>query len=180
MAGLSLAICAFFMGMRDGLDGMVIVQNMIASQVIGVVTGIAVLGFLPILENLFKFTTDITLLELTDFNHPLLRRMQVNAPGSYHHSLMVANLSENAAATIGANPLMCRVCSLFHDIGKLVKPEYFAENQHDGINPLLETNPSMSALIIRSHVKEGDTSGGTTQAASELSWTSSGNITALP
>lgn len=155
MAGLSLAICAFFMGMRDGLDGMVIVQNMIASQVIGVVTGIAVLGFLPILENLFKFTTDITLLELTDFNHPLLRRMQVNAPGSYHHSLMVANLSENAAATIGANPLMCRVCSLFHDIGKLVKPEYFAENQHDGINPLLETNPSMSALIIRSHVKEG-------------------------
>ena len=68
---------------------------------------------------------------------------------------MVANLSENAAAAIGANPLVCRVCSLFHDIGKIVKPEYFVENQRSGYNPHIERNPSMSALVIKSHVKEG-------------------------
>jgi putative nucleotidyltransferase with HDIG domain len=81
--------------------------------------------------------------------------MQMEAPGTYHHSLMVANLSENAAAAIGASPLLCRVCCLFHDIGKLVKPEYFTENQRDGINPHDEKNPSMSALVIKAHVKEG-------------------------
>jgi putative nucleotidyltransferase with HDIG domain len=81
--------------------------------------------------------------------------MQMEAPGTYHHSLMVANLSENAAAEIGASPLLCRVCSFFHDIGKLVKPEYFVENQRDGINPHDAQNPSMSALVIKAHVKEG-------------------------
>ncbi|MCD8482335.1 MAG: HDIG domain-containing protein [Verrucomicrobia bacterium] len=106
---------------------------------------------------MFKYTTDITLLELTDYNHPLLRKLQVEAPGSYHHSLMVANLSENAASAIGANALVCRVCALYHDIGKVVKPEYFVENQREGYNPHIERNPSMSALVIKSHVKEGIT-----------------------
>jgi len=92
---------------------------------------------------------------LTDYNHPLLHRMQMEAPGTYHHSLVVANLAENAANAIGANPLLCRVCSLFHDIGKLSKPEYFSENQRDGVNPHNERNPSFSALIIKSHVKDG-------------------------
>ena len=118
-------------------------------------TGILAVGLLPVFEQLFKITTEITLLELTDFNHPLLRRMQMEAPGTYHHSLMVANLSENAAAAIGASPLLCRVCCLFHDIGKLVKPVYFAENQRDDVNPHDEKNPSMSALVIKAHVKEG-------------------------
>ena len=81
--------------------------------------------------------------------------MQIEAPGTYHHSLMVANLAENAAAKIGASPLLCRVCCLFHDIGKLVKPEYFAENQRGGLNPHDAKNPSMSALVIKAHVKEG-------------------------
>ena len=80
--------------------------------------GVAVVGLLPVLESLFKRTTDITLLELTDYNHPLLRRMQLDAPGTYHHSLIVAQLSENACNAIGANPLVARVCALFHDIGK--------------------------------------------------------------
>ena len=124
-------------------------------MIIGLITGIIAVGILPVLEHLFKITTEITLLELTDFNHPLLRRMQMEAPGTYHHSLMVANLSENAAAAIGASPLLCRVCSFFHDIGKLVKPEYFVENQQDGINPHSAKNPSMSALVIKAHVKEG-------------------------
>jgi putative nucleotidyltransferase with HDIG domain len=108
-----------------------------------------------VLEGLFKRTTDITLLELTDFNHPMLRLMQMEAPGTYHHSLVVAQLSENAANAIGANPLIARVCALFHDIGKTKKPEYFTENQRDRANPHDENNPSLSALIIKSHVKDG-------------------------
>ena len=81
--------------------------------------------------------------------------MQMEAPGTYHHSLVVANLAENAANAIGANPLLCRVCALFHDIGKITKPEYFSENQREGVNPHNERSPSFSALIIKSHVKEG-------------------------
>ena len=154
-SGLCLALCTFFLGIRDALDIFVIAKQMMAAQLIGIATGVIALGFLPILEQIFKYTTNISLLELTDFNHPLLRRMQVLAPGSYHHSLMVANLAENGAAAIGANPLICRVCSLFHDIGKIVKPQYFTENQREGINPHLVQNPSMSALVIKSHVKEG-------------------------
>ena len=154
-SGLSVAFCAFFLGLRDALDLVVISNQIVVGLTMGVVTGVVVVGFLPILEHLFHLTTNITLLELTDFNHPLLRRMQVSAPGSYHHSLMVANLSENAALGIGANPLVCRVCSLFHDIGKTIKPEYFTENQSQGVNPHLKKNPSISALVIKSHVKEG-------------------------
>lgn len=155
ISGLSVAVCVLFLGLRDALDPIIISNQIIVGLTIGVVTGIAVVGFLPILEHLFHLTTNITLLELTDFNHPILRRMQVSAPGSYHHSLMVANLSESAALGIGANPLVCRVCSLFHDIGKTVKPEYFTENQSQSTNPHLKKNPSMSALVIKSHVKEG-------------------------
>jgi putative nucleotidyltransferase with HDIG domain len=112
-------------------------------------------GLLTFFEQVFKVTSEITLLELTDFNHPLLRRMQVEAPGTYHHSLMVANLAENAAAKIGASPLLCRAACLYHDIGKLIKPDYFTENQNSGINPHDEQTPSISALVIKAHIKEG-------------------------
>jgi len=154
-SGLIMALAAVFLGLRDSLEPLTVLWQVLASLGTGFVTGTVVVGLLPIFEGLFKNTTDITLLELTDFNHPLLRKMQIEAPGSYHHSLMVANLSEHAAAAVGANPLVCRVCGLFHDIGKMVKPEYFTENQRDGHNPHLERNPSMSALIIKAHVKEG-------------------------
>jgi putative nucleotidyltransferase with HDIG domain len=154
-AGTIMALTAVLIAVRDGIDPVTTLYQVIASLATGLVSGILIVGILPILEQLFKYTTDITLLELTDYNHPLLRKMQMEAPGSYHHSLMVANLSENAAAAIDANPLVCRVCSLFHDIGKITKPEYFAENQRSGHNPHVERNPSMSALVIKSHVKEG-------------------------
>jgi putative nucleotidyltransferase with HDIG domain len=155
MAGATAAIAGAAVGLLNGYSLGLVGQQTLVALIVGLLTGILTVGLLPIFENLFKITTEITLLELTDFNHPLLRRMQMEAPGSYHHSLMVANLSENAAATIGASPLLCRVCCLFHDIGKLVKPEYFTENQHEGINPHDEKNPSMSALVIKAHVKEG-------------------------
>ena len=121
----------------------------------GIVTATVVGGVLPILEHLFQITTDISWLEASDLNHPLLRRMTIEAPGTYHHSLVVANLAEAAAEAIGANATLCRVCSYFHDVGKLVKPEYFTENMNFERNPHDELAPTMSALIIIAHVKEG-------------------------
>src|SRR5499427_6364870 len=121
----------------------------------GIVTAMIVGGALPMLENLFGITTDISWLEASDLNHPLLRRMTIEAPGTYHHSLVVANLAEAAAEAIGANATMCRVCAYFHDVGKLVKPEDFTENMSFERNPHDDLAPSMSALIIISHVKEG-------------------------
>jgi len=121
----------------------------------GIVVAMIVGGALPLLENLFQVTTDISWLEASDLNHPLLRRMTIEAPGTYHHSLVVANLAEAAAEGIGANATLCRVCSYFHDIGKLVKPEYFTENMNFERNPHDDLAPTMSALIILAHVKEG-------------------------
>ncbi|MEM1221457.1 MAG: HDIG domain-containing metalloprotein [Verrucomicrobiota bacterium] len=155
VSGMSAVIAGAAIAMMGNYSLAFIGQQSVIAMVVGGLTGIAAIGLIPVFEQIFKITTDITLLEMTDFNHPLLRRMQIEAPGTYHHSLMVANLSENAAASIGANPLLCRACCFFHDIGKLVKPEYFAENQHDNINPHNEKNPSMSALVIKAHVKEG-------------------------
>jgi putative nucleotidyltransferase with HDIG domain len=121
----------------------------------GILTAMVVGGALPILEQVFQVTTDISWLEASDLNHPLLRRMTIEAPGTYHHSLVVANLAESAAEAIGANGTLCRVCSYFHDVGKLVKPEYFTENMNFERNPHDDLAPTMSALIIIAHVKEG-------------------------
>ncbi|MDF3058369.1 MAG: phosphohydrolase [Rariglobus sp.] len=154
-AGITVAAFALIIGFIDRLEFLTILKHMAAGLSTGILTGVIVVGLLPVLEGLFKRTTDITLLELTDYNHPLLRLMQLEAPGTYHHSLVVAQLSENAAAEVGANPLLARVCALFHDIGKTAKPEYFAENQRNGVNPHDLSNPSLSALIIKSHVKDG-------------------------
>jgi hypothetical protein len=121
----------------------------------GILTAMLVGGALPLLEQLFQITTDISWLEASDLNHPLLRRMTIEAPGTYHHSLVVANLAEAAAEAISANATLCRVCSYFHDVGKLVKPEYFTENMNFERNPHDDLAPTMSALIIIAHVKEG-------------------------
>ncbi len=155
-SGIVMATGAILLGLfREEFAPVILAYQVAAAIGVGLLTGILVVGLLPYLENLFHYITDITLLELTDYNHPLLRRMQMTAPGTYHHSLMVANLSERAAQDIGCNALVCRASSLFHDVGKMVKPDYFIENQRPGENPHEEKNPSMSALIIKSHVKEG-------------------------
>lgn len=109
---------------------------------------------LPIFESLFNVVTDVRLLELSNVNHPLLARLAVQAPGSYNHSLVVGTLAEEAAKAIGANALFCRVAAFYHDIGKVQKPEYYVENQH-GSNPHDRLSPSMSALVIAAHVKDG-------------------------
>jgi putative nucleotidyltransferase with HDIG domain len=121
-----------------------------------VVTALLISGLLPLFEGAFHLTTDISWLELSDLNHKLLRKMQLEAPGTFHHSLVVAALAEAAAEKIGANAPMCRVCSYFHDVGKLKKPGYFIENQQDDVeNPHDTLTPTMSSLIIIAHVKDG-------------------------
>jgi putative nucleotidyltransferase with HDIG domain len=110
---------------------------------------------LPALEALFKIVTDIRLLELSNLNAPILRRLSVEAPGTYHHSLMVATLAEVAAESVGANSLLARVAAYYHDLGKLLKPEYFVENQSYGSNKHEEIPPDMSSAILASHVKDG-------------------------
>ena len=122
---------------------------------IGVMTTMLAGALLPVFEQIFHVTTDISWLELSDLNHPLMKRLSMEAPGTYHHSLVVANLSEAAAESIGANATMCRVCSYFHDIGKLTKPEYFIENMDPEDNPHDDLTARMSALILMAHVKDG-------------------------
>jgi putative nucleotidyltransferase with HDIG domain len=100
-------------------------------------------------------TSDIRLLELSDLGHPLLEKLAIDAPGTYHHSLMVGTLAEAAAETIGANALLARVGAYYHDLGKMLKPEYYVENQAFGINKHEALSPNMSCLIIASHVKDG-------------------------
>ena len=153
--GLTVAAFAALIGIADQTPLETLLRQMTAGLGTGLITGIAVVGLLPVLESLFKRTTDITLLELTDYNHPLLRRMQLEAPGTYHHSLVVAQLSENACNAIGANPLLARVCALFHDIGKINHPSYFGENTHDRTSPHATQNPFDSARIIKRHVSDG-------------------------
>ena len=155
MGGLTVAAFAALIGVAQQTPVDTLMWQMAAGLLTGLLTGVAVVGLLPVLESLFKRTTDITLLELTDFNHPLLRRMQLEAPGTYHHSLVVAQLSENACNAVGANALLARACALFHDIGKTSNPGFFTENQRDGGNPHNEKDPADSAAIIRQHVSDG-------------------------
>jgi hypothetical protein len=121
----------------------------------GLVTAVLMLGLLPFFEFAFGVTTDITLLELGNPSHPLLKRLMTEAPGTYSHSVLAANLAETAAEAIGANPLLARVGAYFHDVGKVLRPAFFVENQAGGENPHDTTSPSLSARIITAHVREG-------------------------
>ena len=122
----------------------------------GIVSSFIVIGSLPIFEYLFKVTTNISLLELSDFNHPLLRKMILEAPGTYQHSLLVGNLAEAASEAVGANSLLARVGAYYHDIGKIEKAEYFSENQIHFQSKHDKLQPTMSRLIITNHIKEGE------------------------
>lgn len=125
----------------------------------GLITGglsiLIVTGILPLFESLFGFTTDITLLELSDLNHPLLKRLSIEAPGTYHHAIAVGNLTEAAAEAVECNPLLARVGAYYHDIGKIEVPEYFVENQFSIRSRHENITPTMSSLILASHVKKG-------------------------
>ncbi len=140
----------------DPQNMMQLSKECLAAFGVGFLTALIVSGLLPLLEGAFSLTTAISWLELGDLNHPLLKKMQLDAPGTFHHSLVVASLAESAAESIGANAALCRACAYFHDVGKLKKPEYFIENQADGMeNPHDLLTPTMSALVIIAHVKDG-------------------------
>ena len=136
-------------------DIMLVFDQAGACLLSGFLAALVVLLILPAFESMFQITTNLTLLELTDLSHPLLQRLAMEAPGTYHHSLIVANLAQVAADDLGANSLLARVCAYFHDIGKLTKPDFFAENLNRRGNPHDDLPPSMSTLVITAHVKEG-------------------------
>lgn len=148
---------ALVMAVLNQLSWQVLAPQLGVAMLCGLISALLAMLLIPIFEHLFKITTDISLLELSDLSHPLLQSLAINAPGTYHHSLMMASLAQNAAEAIGANGLMLRVCAYFHDIGKLVKPGFFSENIQFSENPHDELTPSMSTLVIVSHIKEGIT-----------------------
>ncbi|MFA5338850.1 MAG: HDIG domain-containing metalloprotein [Candidatus Omnitrophota bacterium] len=155
VVGVTNAVCVIGLGILNNLESSVIFKDASMFLMNGIAVGIIIVGTLHIFESLFKITTNISLLELADPNNPLLKELILKAPGTYHHSLIVGNLAESACDAIGANGLLARVGSYYHDIGKVEKSEYFAENQ-----PMTESQhdklaPTMSSLIIINHVKDG-------------------------
>ncbi len=163
--GLAQFCCVWGLGLMWSINGEMVplqfwrsplVERSLVALANGVLCGFVVSGILPAIERLFGITTDIRLLEWSDPNQPLLQRMLLDAPGSYHHSMVVGSLAADAAEAVGANPLLARVSAYFHDVGKLKKPEYFAENLPAGArNPHDELSPTMSSLIITAHPKDG-------------------------
>ncbi len=140
----------------NGLKNFTFSGDLLSSFIFLAVTAILVAGLLPILESLFHVMTDMTLMEYMDPDHELLRRLSLEAPGTYQHCLVVGNIAETAARAIGANGLFCRVSTLYHDIGKLFNPHYFTENQLGGFNIHQLLTPSESTHVIIAHVVEGE------------------------
>lgn len=121
----------------------------------GIISGILAIGLLPFFESIFDVVTNIKLLELSNPNQPLMKKLLMEAPGTYHHSMMVANLAEAAAETVGGNPVIARVGAYYHDIGKTKRPYFFGENQIGKENPHDKITPNLSTLVILSHTKDG-------------------------
>lgn len=139
------------------VDNLLMISDSLLVFLNGILSGVIALGLLPLLESAFKIITPYGLAELADHNQPLLKRLQFEAPGTYHHSLMVSNLCEAAAEAVGANPILARVGAFYHDIGKLKRPLFFVENQsYFGIeNPHAKLNPRLSKMVITAHPKDG-------------------------
>jgi cyclic-di-AMP phosphodiesterase PgpH len=152
-AGYALTIIALGLERFEPLR--VITDQLIFALVNAIVSPVLTYGLLIFLERTFQVTTDLTLLELAHFNHPLLRLLAEKAPGTYHHSTMIATLAEAAASAIGANENLVRAGAYFHDVGKVVKPTYFVENQRGSRSKHDKLAPRMSSLIIAAHVKDG-------------------------
>ena len=152
-AAYVVGILSLELGQADGPR--VIISQALSGVANGLFSSAAVMFLLPVFENLFGRTSRFTLLELTDLNKPILKRLNMEAHGTYHHSMLIGNLVDAASTDIGADPLRARVMAYYHDIGKIFKPEYFAENQNGGFNKHEKITPQMSSLILVSHVKDG-------------------------
>jgi hypothetical protein len=157
--GFIISLVNFIMILALGLvsqtPGDIVLKQGFAGVVNGIGAAILTIGCLPYLENTFKITTAAKLLELAKPNQPLLQRMLVEAPGTYHHSIVVGNLAEAAADVIGADPVVVRVGAYYHDIGKIKRPYFFSENQLGGENPHDKIAPGLSTLIVTSHIRDG-------------------------
>ncbi|MEE9211270.1 MAG: HDIG domain-containing metalloprotein [Phycisphaeraceae bacterium] len=158
--GIAMSVAVWLTALAERNLGLVdafkpIARDSVWVLLAGVLVGLLVQGVLPTIERVFRITTSMTLKELNDASHPLLQRLAQAAPGTYQHSLRLADMAEAAAETIGANGLMCRVGAMYHDIGKIHKPQYFVENQAGGPNRHAKLSPAMSVLIIVGHVKNG-------------------------
>ncbi len=140
--------------LTDTPVGLVITSSLILGSVNGILSSILTNGAIPYLESAFGITSAVKLLELSNPGNPLLRRLQIEAPGTYHHSLLVGNLAESAADAVGGDSLLVRVAAYYHDIGKIKRPYFFIENQM-GENPHDKIAPTLSTLILTSHVKDG-------------------------
>ena len=151
--GYAIPMVAFSLEQFDGFRTVVMMLTFAAVNAI--VSPVLTYGLLLFFERFFHVTTDLTLEELADLNHPLLQELSEKAPGTFHHSQTIGNLAEAAAESIGANSILARVGGYYHDIGKMFKPEYFVENQVGAPSRHNRLRPRMSALIIQSHVKEG-------------------------
>jgi hypothetical protein len=149
--GLAIVALGFARSEPFGL----LLQQLAFAASNAIISPVLTYGLLIFIEKTFRLTTDLTLLELVQFNHPLLRQLAEKAPGTYHHSMTMASLAEAGAAPIGANATLARVGAYFHDIGKIIKPTYFVENQKTSRNRHDKLAPRMSSLIIAAHVKEG-------------------------
>ncbi len=155
VVALAYAVAIAAMGFVDGARWDIVLHRSAWGVVAGLGSVFLVTILLPILESAFAVTTDITLLELADLNRPILRRLMLGAPGTYHHSLVVGSLCEAGAEVIGGNPLLARVGAYYHDIGKIEKAEYYVENQAGARNRHEKLSPTMSCLIIEAHIREG-------------------------
>ncbi len=159
LTGLIVSISHVLVILAFGLIGDIEISQMLTIGLYGILNGvfsaILTVGSLPLWENLFGIITPLKLLELSNPNQPLLKKLLLEAPGTYHHSIIVGNLSEAAADSIKANSLITRVGSYYHDVGKLKRPYFFKENQINGENPHDKINPNLSTLIITNHVKDG-------------------------
>jgi len=153
--GLAKFVAIVCVGLINNLDSEFFIKDGFWGMGSGFFSAFLVMGFLPVFEYFFKVPTNITLLELSDLNHPLLKELSIEAPGTYHHSILVGNLAEAACDDVGANSLLARVGSYYHDIGKIPKAEYFSENEMGAPSRHNNLSPSMSALIISKHVKDG-------------------------
>lgn len=150
-----VAVLISFRFYHNTASSVAIVSDLSSATFYMGLTGVLVVGLLPALESAFGIVTDITLMEYMDPNNELLRRLAIEAPGTYQHSVVVGNLSEAGSIAIGANGLFCRVSTLYHDIGKLSAPHYFTENQQAGMNMHQLLTPHESASVIIAHVSEG-------------------------
>jgi len=154
VAGLAYFATTIATGLLSGQTWSLMLSDGFRSFVWGSLAGFLLTGLLPLVERCFSFVTDISLLELADGSHPLLQELVRRAPGTYTHSITVATLAEAGAEAVGANPLLVRVGSYFHDVGKMLKPDYFIENQ-SGENRHDDLEPALSTLVIIGHVKDG-------------------------